>query len=373
MSLQEHSTQWTRKLPPSSPPGPAPSDPKFAAGGWGWTPRRQCICHSATQSSIVRCPHWAPEGWPLTIAFTTVLAQSLGKLLLQNHTHTSYAKSQRIFLESPDTWEIGLPQLARRERVEDTRKRDRVPGSCDLESFPPCTGLGAGREVIVTPNRNGLWKDGEITHALRIDQLQREGKSPPYQECRENRSPHNSWWWPSAIRQLYRETEAEQRGIDLAFQKLHPLHSHQPLNSQFLLDQSRLHQRLACSEGVFYMRTLVQEGVTAGAASQAGSLAAFSATDAAFRAAEARAAAARTQEAIECLLKTEYLAGWLAHTEDSIHSWGTVDDPRNSSPPPGWGTRGWGTAGWGTAATGGWGTVGTGGTGGWGAVQDHKA
>ncbi|KAJ7808111.1 hypothetical protein B0H14DRAFT_2609129 [Mycena olivaceomarginata] len=225
----------------------------------------------------------------------------------------------------------------------------------------------AGREVIATPNRNGLWKDGEITRALRIDQLQREGKSPPYQECRENGSPHNSWWWPSAIRQLYRETEAEQRGIDLAFQKLHPLHSRQPLDSQFLLDQSRLHQRLACSEGVFYMRTLVQEGVTAGAASQAGSLAAFSAADTAFRAAEARAAAARTQEAIECLLKTEYLAGWLAHTEDSIHSWGTVDDPRNSSPPPGWGTGGWGTGGWGTAATGGWGTVGTGGTGGWGA------
>jgi hypothetical protein len=63
--------------------------------------------------------------------------QSLGKLLLQNHTHTSYAKSQRIFLESPDTWEIGLPQSARREREEYTRKRDRVPGSHDLESFPP--------------------------------------------------------------------------------------------------------------------------------------------------------------------------------------------------------------------------------------------
>ncbi|KAJ7711944.1 hypothetical protein B0H14DRAFT_3524241 [Mycena olivaceomarginata] len=218
-----------------------------------------------------------------------------------------------------------------------------------------------------SPHICALWGDTDNnSEALPIDQLQREGNSPLYQECRENGSPHNSWWWPSAICQLYRETEAEQCGIDLAFQKLHPLHSRQPLDSQFLLDQSRLHQCLACSEGVFYIRTLVQ-GVTAGAASQAGSLAAFSAADAAFRAAEARAAAARTQEAIECLLKTEYLAGWLAHTEDSIHSWGTVDDPRNPSPPPGWGTGGWGMGGWGMAATGGWGTVGTGGTGGWGA------
>ncbi|KAJ7330483.1 hypothetical protein DFH08DRAFT_815388 [Mycena albidolilacea] len=209
-------------------------------------------------------------------------------------------------------------------------------------------------------NCNGLWEDGEImpgdtdnnSEALRIDQLQMLREWVAAQ-----------WWRPSTICQLYCETEAEQHGINLAFQKLHPLHSRQPLNSQFLLDQSRLHQRLdRCPHLEFLLlthspRQHVPKVPPHGRAPLLHSAPLMLHSG----------LLPRLELLLLALRKpTEYLAGWLAHMEDSIHSWGTVDDPRNPLPLPGWGTGGWGTGGWGTAATGGWGMVGTGGTGGWG-------
>lgn len=57
-----------------SPSAPDVSDPASGSAMCGCTPSAQWSCHSRIQPSFVWCPRCAPDGYPSTIALTTVLS-----------------------------------------------------------------------------------------------------------------------------------------------------------------------------------------------------------------------------------------------------------------------------------------------------------
>ncbi|KAJ7686440.1 hypothetical protein B0H14DRAFT_2654289 [Mycena olivaceomarginata] len=187
--------------------------------------------------------------------------------------------------------------------------------------------------------------------SAQIAQWKREGRALPAHIYSEHSSPFDSPWWPAPIQKLFGKARAEEHRVNLAFVlKYHVLHPDR--NSQppaFLHQHSLLLARLTCTYAIFFLRTRLQEHVTAATAPRAGAILAARREQAA---AGARAAAVYTYS----LMQDDFLSAWLTRPSMDVYLWGTVHDLRTLPPPPApsvmWGGGG---GGWGTPGAGDWG------------------
>ncbi|KAJ7699838.1 hypothetical protein B0H14DRAFT_3528294 [Mycena olivaceomarginata] len=174
---------------------------------------------------------------------------------------------------------------------------------------------------LLRPPKRAPWV-GPIVDAMfedvREQKLMREGKPLPARAYSEDTSPYTSHWWPESVKILHWEALREEDCLKNDFRHLFPL----------------LNTKLACSFAIFFLRTRLQEGITASAAARAAALA----FDKKIKADEAAALAAAY---VHTLMSDQFLTAWV--TIDDVHLWGTHNDPRNP-----------GTGGWATT-TGGWG------------------
>ncbi|KAJ7340751.1 hypothetical protein DFH08DRAFT_811939 [Mycena albidolilacea] len=200
--------------------------------------------------------------------------------------------------------------------------------------------------------------DAMFVESVRKQKLMREGKPLPAREYSKDASPYAPHWWPESVKILHREASREEDRLKDEFRRLFPCGKSSP-RQQAPQYQAWLTVFLpSCSYAAFFLRTRLQEGITASAVARAGAIAFY-------KKIEAEEAAAITAAYVNTLMSDDFLAMWVACSTEDVHLWGTNDDPRN---PPNLaaGGSGWTTGGWGTG-TGGWGTGGCGtGTGGWG-------
>ncbi|KAJ6488779.1 hypothetical protein C8R45DRAFT_929487 [Mycena sanguinolenta] len=176
-------------------------------------------------------------------------------------------------------------------------------------------------------------------------------------------SPDFSHWWPDSIKHLHRQASREEQQLKDHLARLFPYHpdvhpERAARAPKFLAANIRLNAQLACSQAIFFIRTFVQEQITAGQAARAGKTEFY-------RQIEAPAAAATAAAYTKSLFSDEFLGAWLNRPEEDISLWGTSNDPRDPPvlPAPVWGS----TAPWGAVTGAGtWGTTGAWGMGAWG-------
>ncbi|KAJ7846955.1 hypothetical protein B0H14DRAFT_3454016 [Mycena olivaceomarginata] len=120
--------------------------------------------------------------------------------------------------------------------------------------------------------------DAMFVESVREQKLMREGKPLPAREYSEDASPYASHWWPENVNILHREASREEDCLKDDFRRLFPcqpvVHPDREAQAENFRRASRfLNAKLACSSAIFFLRTRLQEGITASAAARAGAVA----------------------------------------------------------------------------------------------------
>ncbi|KAF8121729.1 hypothetical protein K438DRAFT_2004886 [Mycena galopus ATCC 62051] len=187
------------------------------------------------------------------------------------------------------------------------------------------------------------WAGPPVDAALARGRVMKEraykGLSLPAHRFSEFSSPPTSPWWSPEILRLRHEAEDEEREIKHSFALRHRPRYRVLADPEFRADRDLLHALLACTHAVFFLRTRLQEGITA--------------ADAARIAAGPGQAALAAKEYTLSILTHDFLAAWVDRPLPEVALWGTQDDPRifvqrDNSHGGGWG----GTTAdvWGSAA-----------------------
>ncbi|KAJ7302221.1 hypothetical protein DFH08DRAFT_978086 [Mycena albidolilacea] len=164
--------------------------------------------------------------------------------------------------------------------------------------------------------------DADTAQRLHRHQLEHEGKPLPAHEYSEYNSSGSSPWWLQPIKLLHDDARHKESHIKYQFSLQYPCRSplHVNHHPEFLDNTLCLHSRLACIQAVFWIRTLLQGGITVSTASQVGASTA------------AATAAAVVLEYTQSVLDSDYLAAWLALPTAEVLLWGMEDYPHDPAP-----------------------------------------
>jgi hypothetical protein len=136
--------------------------------------------------------------------------------------------------------------------------------------------------------------DATNERGAQIAQWKREGRSLPAHIYSKDSPPPDSPWWSAPIQRLFGEAKADERRVRLTFvftyHVLHPdrksrppafLHQHSLLLARLGTYSSlvalsaislTIFNQAACAHAIFFLRTRLQEGVTAATAARAGAI-----------------------------------------------------------------------------------------------------